>query len=174
MQKYYPQINTLHLSHHLHCGTTADQVYTNMAAALFFSEEEQQQIIAAIREAERQTSGEIKLHIEKKCPSDVLDRTKEVFAFLNMHLTKDHNAVLFYLAYEDRKFAVFGDKGINEKVPGDFWNSTKDLLRSNFSNHRFTEGLCLGIREAGLQLKQHFPYSSDDVNELPDDISFGQ
>lgn len=144
------------------------------ADSLFFSEDEQKQIIQAILEAERQTSGEVKVHVEKKCPGDVLDRTKEVFGFLNMHLTKDHNAVLFYLAYEDRKFAVFGDKGIDEKVPKDFWNSTKELLRTNFANHRFAEGLSIGIREAGLQLKKHFPYNSDDVNELPDDISFGQ
>jgi uncharacterized membrane protein len=143
------------------------------ANSLFFSQEEQEQIVAAIREAEKQTSGEIKVHIEKKCAGDVMDRTKEVFGFLNLHHTKDHNAVLFYLAYEDRKFAVFGDKGIHDRIPEGFWNSTKDLLRSNFSNHRFTEGLCQGIMEAGLQLKQHFPYSSDDVNELPDNISFG-
>ncbi len=147
---------------------------TQMASdSLFFSEEEQQRIIHAIQEAERETSGEIKVHVEKKCPGDVLDRTKEVFEFLKMHKTQDHNAVLFYLAYEDRKFAVFGDQGIDQKVPDGFWTSTKDLLRSNFSEYLFTQGLCLAIREAGLQLKQHFPYRSDDVNELPDDISFG-
>lgn len=143
--------------------------------SLFFGEKEQQNIVEAIKEAEKQTSGEIKVHIEKKCTSEnVLERAKEVFEFLNMHLTKDHNGVLFYLAYEDRKFAVLGDKGIYEKVPADFWNSTKDLLRSHFSNNRFAEGLCLGINEAGIQLKKHFPYSSDDINELPDDISFGE
>lgn len=140
---------------------------------LFFSDEEQQRIIRAIQEAERETSGEIKVHVEKNCSGDVLERTKEVFGFLNMHRTQDHNAVLFYLAYEDRKFAVFGDQGIDQKVPEGFWFSTKDLLRSNFSEYHFTEGLCLAIREAGLQLKKHFPYSSNDVNELPDDISFG-
>ncbi|HEV7380244.1 MAG TPA: TPM domain-containing protein [Dyadobacter sp.] len=143
------------------------------ANSLFFSEKEQEQIIAAIREAEKQTSGEIKVHIEKKCTGDVMDRTKEVFGSLEMYQTQDHNAVLFYLAYEDRKFAVYGDIGIHEKVHDTFWNSTKDLLRSHFSNQRFTEGLCAGILEAGLKLKEHFPYSSDDVNELPDDISFG-
>lgn len=140
----------------------------------FFGEEEQQLIVAAIREAEKQTSGEIKVHIEKKCPADdVLDRAKEVFGLLDMHLTKDRNAVLFYLAYEDRKFAVLGDKGINEKVPSNFWDTTKDHLRSHFSQSRYAKGLCEGIQEAGSQLKIHFPYSSDDVNELPDDISFG-
>ena len=146
-----------------------------MPDSLFFSEEEQKQIIAAIQEAEKQTSGEVKVHIEKKCETeDVLERAKEVFGLLKMHATAEQNGVLFYLAYEDRKFAVLGDKGIYEKVPADFWNSTKDLLRSHFSNNRFAEGLCLGINEAGIQLKKHFPYSSGDINELPDDISFGE
>lgn len=145
------------------------------ADSLFFREEDQQRIVAAIQEAEKQTSGEIKVHIEKKCDAkNVLDRATEVFGILNMHLTQDHNGVLFYLAYEDRKFAVLGDQGIFNKVPEDFWNSTKDLLRSNFANNRFSDGLCQGIIEAGIQLKKHFPYSSNDVNELPDDISFGQ
>ena len=145
------------------------------ADSLFFGEKDQQSIVEAIQNAEKQTSGEIKVHIEKKCLSEnALDRAKEVFALLNMHLTQDHNGVLFYLAYEDRKFAVLGDKGIFEKVPENFWNSTKDLLRSHFSKNNFAEGLCLGINEAGIQLKKHFPYSSDDINELPDDISFGE
>lgn len=145
-----------------------------MPDSLFFSDEEQKQIIAAIQEAEKQTSGEVKVHIEKNCAtSDVLERAKEVFGILGMHATQEQNGVLFYLAYEDRKFAVLGDKGINDKVPADFWNSTKDLLRSYFSQSKFTDGLSAGIKEAGLQLKIHFPYRSDDVNELPDDISFG-
>lgn len=143
------------------------------AHSLFFSDEEQNLIIAAIREAEKQTSGEIKVHIEKVCEDDVLDRAKEVFGLLNMGKTNDQNGVLFYLAYESRKFAILGDIGIDKKVSDDFWDTTKDLLRSNFKNHRYSEGLCLGIKEAGQQLKQHFPYSKDDVNELPDDISFG-
>jgi uncharacterized membrane protein len=93
---------------------------------------------------------------------------------LNLHQTAERNGVLFYLAYEDRKFAVLGDQGIDEKVPADFWNSTKDLLRTHFANAQYIEGLREGIEEAGLQLKKHFPYQSGDINELPDDISFGQ
>ncbi|CAG4988990.1 hypothetical protein DYBT9275_00200 [Dyadobacter sp. CECT 9275] len=142
--------------------------------SLFFGEEEQQQIVAAIREAEKQTSGEIKVHVERNCNTpDAMERAKEVFGFLNLHQTAQKNGVLFYLAYEDRKFAVLGDSGIHEKVSDIFWNSTKDLLRSYFSQNQFTQGLCLGIKEAGEQLKKHFPYRSDDINELPDDISFG-
>ncbi|TLV00539.1 TPM domain-containing protein [Dyadobacter luticola] len=143
--------------------------------SLFFSDEQQQRIIGAIQQAETQTSGEVKVHIEKKCPTpDVMDRAKEVFLFLHLHETAQRNGVLFYLAYEDRKFAVLGDQGIDEKVPGNFWNSTKDLLREYFIKGQFSEGLAKGIEEAGLQLKTHFPYQSDDINELPDDISFGQ
>ncbi|GGH41834.1 hypothetical protein GCM10007423_38010 [Dyadobacter endophyticus] len=143
--------------------------------SLFFTDEEQQDIIEAIQEAEKQTSGEVKVHIEKKCPtSDVMERAKEVFLFLNLHQTAERNGVLFYLAYEDRKFAVLGDQGIDAKVSSDFWDSTKELLRKHFRAGEFKEGLRHGIQEAGLQLKKHFPYQSGDINELPDDISFGQ
>jgi uncharacterized membrane protein len=144
------------------------------AQPLFFTEDQQQLIIKAIKAAEKRTSGEVKVHIEKKCTKpDVMDRAKEVFLALNLDQTAQRNCVLFYLAYEDRKFAVLGDKGINEKVPADFWETTKSLLRSHFSQGLFLEGLCKGIEEAGFQLKSHFPYNSDDINELPDDLSFG-
>ena len=142
--------------------------------SLLFSENDQQQIIAAIKSAETLTSGEVKVHIEKKCPTpDAMERAKEVFLFLNLHKTALQNAVLFYLAYEDRKFAILGDKGINEKVPADFWDSTKDHLRHHFAKGQYVEGLVNGIAEAGEQLKTHFPFKSNDINELPDDISFG-
>lgn len=145
------------------------------AEPLFFTEEQQQLIIKSIQQAEMQTSGEVKVHIERKCPvPEVMERAKEVFLMLNLHQTAQRNGVLFYLAYEDRKFAVLGDKGINEKVGTDFWETTKDHLRSHFSQGQILEGLCRGIEEAGFQLKSHFPYQSGDINELPDDISFGQ
>ncbi|PWJ57734.1 TLP18.3/Psb32/MOLO-1 phosphatase superfamily protein [Dyadobacter jejuensis] len=140
----------------------------------FLSEADQQAIIAAIKAAEMQTSGEIKVHIEEKCPTEQsMERAIEVFGMLNMHQTEQRNGVLFYLAYGDRKFAVLGDSGIHEKVTDLFWNSTKDLLRQHFAKNDYAQGLCAAITEAGLQLKKHFPYQSDDINELPDDISFG-
>ncbi|GAB3176690.1 TPM domain-containing protein [Telluribacter humicola] len=140
----------------------------------FLGPEDQQQIVAAIKQAENRTSGEIKVHIEKYCPDGLpIERAKEVFEELGMQKTTLKNGVLFYLAYEDHKFAVIGDKGIYEKVPHGFWDSTKELLRHHFSRGEFTEGLCKGIQEAGIQLKTYFPYQSDDINELPDDISFG-
>ncbi|WP_247232643.1 TPM domain-containing protein [Telluribacter sp. SYSU D00476] len=140
----------------------------------FLGPEDQQQIVAAIKQAESKTSGEIKVHIEKYCPDGTpIERAKVVFEQLGMQNTALKNGVLFYLAYEDHKFAVIGDVGIYKKVPHDFWDSTKELLRHHFSHGEFKEGLCNGIREAGVQLKTYFPTHSDDINELPDDISFG-
>lgn len=142
--------------------------------SLFLSNDDQALVIAAIQEAENQTSGEIKVHIEKNCvTSDVLERAKEVFLLLEMHKTEAHNGVLFYLAYEDRKFAILGDKGIHDRVPHDFWNSTKEHVFAHFSTNQYALGLKEGILEAGQQLKIHFPRRPEDVNELPDEISFG-
>lgn len=138
-----------------------------------FTPDEQKRIVEAIRQAEKATSGEIRVHVEPHCANaDPVQRAIEVFAHLGMHQTKEQNGVLFYLAYTDRKFAVLGDKGIDAKVPGDFWESTKSLLRSHFSAGNYAEGLSVGIGSAGQQLKQYFPYASDDTNELADDISF--
>lgn len=140
----------------------------------FFADSEKQAIVAAIREAEKNTSGEIQVHIERRCKeSIVLERATKVFSKLNMHLTRERNGVLFYLAIDDRKFAILGDSGINNKVSDNFWNDIKDQMEKHFRSGKFTDGLCEGIKSAGLQLKQHFPYKKDDVNELPDEISFG-
>ncbi|WP_420148893.1 TPM domain-containing protein [Spirosoma sp.] len=138
-----------------------------------FTPDEQQQIVDSIRQAEKATSGEVRVHIEPNCPnSDPVERAIEVFARLGMHQTKERNAVLFYLAHTDRKFAIVGDKGIDAKVPADFWETTKDLLRRHFAAGQYSKGLSLGIQRAGEQLKLYFPYASNDSNELADDISF--
>ncbi|MGE0562836.1 MAG: TPM domain-containing protein [Flavobacteriales bacterium] len=139
-----------------------------------FTAEQKQQIVAAIREAEKNTSGEIRVHIDKKCKEDVLDRAAYMFDALNMQRTVLRNGVLIYLATEDRQFAILGDAGINQKVPVGFWDEVKDLMISNFKQGKFTEGLSEGIKLAGEQLKKHFPYQSNDKNELSDDISFGK
>jgi uncharacterized membrane protein len=141
---------------------------------LLFSETEQKSVIEAIRTAELATSGEIRVHIEQNCSeNDVLERAKQVFAELGMHRTELKNGVLFYLAVKDRKFAVLGDQGIDERVPADFWNRIRDLMRGHFANREFAEGLRKGIEQAGQQLKMYFPYQDNDTNELSDDISFG-
>lgn len=138
-----------------------------------FTPDEQQRIVDAIRQAEKATSGEIRVHVEPNClAADPLQRAIDVFAHLGMHQTKAQNGVLFYLAHIDRKFAVLGDKGIDDRVPTGFWESTKDLLRGHFANGEFVEGLSLGIERAGQQLRQYFPYDGlTDTNELTDDIS---
>lgn len=139
-----------------------------------FSEEDQLKITNAIRVAENSTSGEIRVHIENHCAGDVLDRAAYIFEKLEMHKTELRNGVLFYLAVEDRKFAILGDAGINHKVSEDFWESTKDVVMLKLKEGKYADGLADGIVKAGEQLKTHFPHQSDDVNELPDDISFGK
>jgi len=139
-----------------------------------FTKEQQQQIVAAVKEAELNTSGEIKVHIDNKCKEDVLDRAAFIFDKLEMQKTELRNGVLIYLAVADKKLAILGDAGINQKVADNFWDSTRDFMINKFKDGQFTEGLAGGIKLAGEQLKQHFPYQSDDVNELSDDISFGE
>ena len=143
-----------------------------MKAALFFSKEQQSQILASVKEAEKDTSGEIRVHIETSCKEDILDRAAWVFDKLGMKKTAERKGVLFYLAVNDKKFAIIGDAGINARVPAGFWDEISALLQKNFRDGRITEGLSEGISLAGKQLKTHFPYKKDDVNELPDEISF--
>jgi len=142
-------------------------------AQKFFTKAEERLILDAIREAESNTSGEIRLHVENRCKKDVLDRAAEVFNLLKMQKTKLRNGVLFYLAINDRKFAILGDAGINAKVPDDFWDQIKEQLLLRFKKSEFAEGLAEAIVKAGEQLKTHFKHESDDVNELSDDISYG-
>jgi uncharacterized membrane protein len=143
-----------------------------MNASLFFTKEQQALILAAVKVAEKETSGEIRVHIETKCDEDVLDRAAWVFKKLGMHKTEERNGVLFYLAVSDKKFAIIGDAGINSKVPAGFWKEVSELLMKNFKEGKFTEGLSEGIILAGKQLQSQFPFKKDDVNELSDEISF--
>jgi uncharacterized membrane protein len=139
---------------------------------MFFSEAEKEKIIAAIKHAELNTSGEVKVHIEELCPvADPMERAKEVFLYLSLQKTAQRNGVLFYLAHGDRKFAILGDIGIDKVVPPHFWESTRDTLRMYFSQENFSEGLQMGIKEAGIQLQKYFPYQKDDTNEISDEIS---
>ena len=139
----------------------------------FFNKEDKEKITSAISEAELNTSGEVRVHIEGKCKGEVLDRAAYVFGQLDMHKTKLRNGVLFYLTVEKQKFAILGDAGINSAVPDNFWDEIKDLMADHFRKGEFAEGLANGIQLAGKQLKQHFPYQKDDINELSDEISFG-
>jgi len=143
-----------------------------MKASSFFTREQQDQIRAAIKEAEETTSGEIRVHIETSVAGNVLDRAAWIFKRIGMHNTAERNGVLYYLAVTNRKFAVIGDEGINARVKPGFWDEVKVLLEEHFNDGKFTEGLVKGILLTGLQLKEHFPHRKNDINELPDDISF--
>ena len=132
-------------------------------------------LVAAIKQAELRTSGEIRLHIEDRCPTpEPLDRASQVFAELQMHQTKLRNGVLFYLAWQTRQFAVIGDAGINAAVPDEFWEAVKETVLDEFRQEKYVVGLDHGIRLVGERLRQFYPYdAATDVNELPDDISYG-
>lgn len=142
------------------------------AISSFFSEQEKKTIIAAIRQAENHTSGEIRVHIEKKCRGEAMHRAAQLLHSLKMDKTRQRNAVLFYLAITSRQFAIVGDKGINDVVPDDFWDNIKANMEEAFKNGQFAQGLTGGIQMAGRQLKKHFPWHEGDVNELSDEISF--
>ncbi len=137
----------------------------------FLSKAEEQEIVLAIVEAEKNTSGEIRVHIEEHTEKSPLERAQEVFFELKMDETQDRNGVLFYVCVSDKKFAIIGDKGINEAVESDFWDCTKDTVIANFKEGNFKKGLVEGILRAGERLKKYFPFQSDDTNELSNEIS---
>lgn len=137
----------------------------------FLSKEDQQEVIQAITDAEKNTSGEIKVHVETKSEKPPLERAKEVFLSLNIYQTKDKNGVLIYICLSSKSLAIIGDEGINNVVEADFWECTKDLILSHFKKQEYKEGLVNGILRAGERLKTYFPYQSDDTNEISNEIS---
>ena len=140
----------------------------------FLTTQDEQDIVEAIRVAELNTSGEIRVHIEKTFKGDNISiRALELFYALKMDNTKLQNAVLIYLAIEDKSFAIYGDKGINTVVESNFWDTTKDLMQSYFKQGNFKQGLIEGILKSGEQLKTYFPYLDSDTNELTNEISKG-
>jgi uncharacterized membrane protein len=138
-----------------------------------FSEEKKAGIKRAIEVAEMNTSGEIRVHLENTCKKNVFDRAVDIFEKLEMHKTKLRNGILFYVAVKDRKFVIIGDVGINSKVHEGFWDSIKETVFEFFKADKIPEGLMEGIRLAGEKLKEYFPYESSDVDELSNDISYG-
>ena len=139
----------------------------------FLTKEEEQEIVQAIQIAEKDTSGEIRVHIEKTTSIDAFDRALEVYNLLKMDETKLKNGVLIYLAVADKSFVICGDEGINDVVEDDFWDSTKDLMLTQFKKGNFKQGLIDGILKAGERLKSYFPHKDDDENELSNEISKG-
>lgn len=139
-----------------------------------FSSSEEKMILDAVKTAEQQTSGEIRVHVEKICKrDDVLDRAVEVFYQLGMQNTRYKNGVLIYVSLIDKKMAILGDKGIHEKVPDSFWEDAKIIMAQKFKDGMIAQGIVDGIHVAGNQLAIFFPPESNDINELPDSISQG-
>lgn len=139
----------------------------------FLTIKEEQEIVEAILKAEKNTSGEIRVHIEAHTRKDHYKRAQEVFHLLKMDNTKQENGVLIYVAVNDRKFVICGDKGIDKVVPENFWQTTKDTIQDYFAKGAYKDGIVAGVLKAGTELNSHFPWQSDDTNELSNEISKG-
>ncbi|REG87542.1 TPM domain-containing protein [Winogradskyella sediminis] len=139
----------------------------------FLTTNEEAEIVEAIRRAEGKTSGEIRIHIEQHCESDVYEHALEVFHFLKMDNTAQRNGVLIYVAVDNKTFVILGDQGINNIVGADFWNTTRDKIASQFKSGNFKQGIIDGITEAGQALSKHFPWQQNDKDELDNTISKG-
>jgi len=137
----------------------------------FFSQAEQDSIKRAIEEAEAGTSGEIRVHLDRRCPGDPVASARSWFEKLRMWTTRERNGVLLYLAIADRKFALWGDEGIHGVLPPGFWEGLRDRMVAEFAKDRFAEGIADAVREIGEALRTHFPHKADDVDELSDDLS---
>lgn len=143
----------------------------------FLDAEAQQKVVACIANAENRTTGEIRVFMEPRCTYvNPLDRAKEIFASLAMEKTVMRNAVIIYIAFQDRQFALFGDEAIYQKAGGPaFWQQAAQTLSKHLRNQEYTEGLCNCINELGDALATHFPYDPTITkNELPDEIVFGK
>ncbi len=139
----------------------------------FLSADDEEAVVQAILQAEQKTSGEIRVHLEPHTDQDHFERAKEIFHGLKMDNTLERNGVLIYVAVTDHKFVILGDKGINEKVPAGFWESTRDIIQDHFKRGAFRDGLVAGILNAGKELKTHFPWNPNDRNELSNEVSKG-
>ena len=139
----------------------------------FFSAEQVKQIESAIKSAEENTSGEIRVHIENRCKTEPFYCATKVFHKLKMHKTALRNGVLFYVAVRDKKFAVVGDEKIHKSVPEGFWDAVRDKMLEQFKQEKFTEGICEGIVMAGKEFKKYFPHAVSDKNELSNEVTFG-
>ncbi len=140
----------------------------------FFTPEGQQQVVAAIQEAEKNTSGEVRVYVESKCNYvDPVDKAREIFFKLQMEKTRDRNAVLLYIAIDDHQLAVFADEGIYQRCGAEFWNIEVKKMIAAFSKEDYTAGIANCVLDIGEALKTHFPYEKNDKNELPDELIFG-
>ena len=137
-----------------------------------FTEAEEKRIVTAVKEAENDTSGEIRVHVDRYCKTNPLLKAQNLFTHLKLNETELKNGVIIYVSIDDKQVAVYGDQGINEVVEPDFWDTTLRKMTDLFKNGQLVEGICAGLKEAGERLKVHFPKSDKDINELPDEISY--
>lgn len=140
----------------------------------FFTDEEEKQIMRSIRRAEQGTSGEVRLYVESHCKKQTHERTIEIFKKLKMYMTKERNGVLIYMALKDKKFAIFGDEGIHQKLGHSFWQEEAQLLKGFLQNEEITEGVCQVVETIGNKLKTIFPDDSEGTNELSDKPVYGR
>ena len=139
----------------------------------FMAESDLDAVAGAVAEAEAGTSGEIRVHLDARCPGDPMTRAVEVFERLGMHRTALRNGVLVYLAIHDRKLAVIGDAGVHERVAPGYWEGLKETLVGHVREGRPRDGLVAAVRDVGETLRRHFPRAPDDRNELTDEVSLG-
>lgn len=139
----------------------------------FLTADQQKTVVDAVRIAEKGTSGEIRIHIDGECSGDPVKRAEEIFNKLHMNRTKLRNGVLIYVACNSKVFAIIGDKGIDRVVPEHFWKEVIEVMSEEFRNGRFAKGITKAVIMTGEKLRDFFPYQNDDLNEQPDDISFG-
>jgi uncharacterized membrane protein len=142
----------------------------------FFTAEQQAQMVNAIQQAERNTSGEVRVFIESKCNYvDAVDRAREIFFNLKMEQTKDRNAVLLYMALDDHQLALFADEGIYQRLGKEYWNAEVKKIIADFKKDDYAKGICTIVTDIGQALQTEFPYDNKgDKNELPDEIIFGK
>lgn len=148
------------------------KIERNNNPALFLSKAEKERIVRAIREAEMKTSGEIRVHLERKAREPFFEHAREVFEKIGMARTRERNGVLIFINLASRQFAVLGDEGIHARVPENFWESIVMEMQADFQDDRFADGIVKAALAAGEKLREYFPYERADVNELPDEISF--
>jgi uncharacterized membrane protein len=144
-------------------------------ARTLFSDADLEAIAAAVHEAERHTSGEIRVHLERRLPRamDVLARAAQVFKHLEMHATADRNAVLLYFAVEDRKLAIVGDRGVHDRVGEAYWPRVRDAMVERLRAGAPRDAVVHAVTDVGLVLQKFFPRRPGDRNELSDDVSLG-
>ena len=128
-------------------------------------------IRAGIAEAEKNTSGEIRVHLSVRTQEDMLAVAKTIFKKLKMHKTRLRNGVLILVDPRNKRFAVFGDEGIHAKTGDDFWRATRDAMQAGFASGRWTEGVLAGVKSAGKKLTEHFPVGAEDGNELANEVT---